>query len=430
MTETINKNWKTIFGAIWTGQAFSLLGSSLVQFALVWWLTQTTGSATVLATSTLVAMLPQIFLGPFAGAIVDRIDRKKVMIIADGSTALVTLGLVFIAWQGALQPWHIFVAMFLRSLGQAFQWPAMQSSTSLLVPDEHMARVAGMNQALQGGMNIVAPPLGALLLAWIPLHWVLSIDIITALMAILPLFFVVIPQPVHQTAMDSKSPIKTILADTKEGFVYVWAWKGLMYIILMAVLINFLINPAFTLMPLLVSKHFNGGAVQYSWMESLTGIGIVAGGVILSVWGGFKRKVYTCSMGLVGMGAGILLIGMAPASLLVMALCGACLVGITNPLVNGPLFAIVQVKVDKEKQGRVMTMINSFCTAMSPIGMLIAGPVSDRYGLQPWFIMGGVMCVLMALAIFAIREVATIEDQNPGEASAPHPSTTAEAIQP
>jgi MFS transporter, DHA3 family, macrolide efflux protein len=416
MTSEINKNWKTTFGAIWAGQAFSLLGTSLVQFALVWWLTQTTGSATVLATATMVAMLPQVFLGPFAGAIVDRINRKKVMIIADGATALVTLVLVFIAWSGSLQPWHVFVAMFLRSLGQTFQWPAMQSSTSLLVPDEHLSRVAGMNQALQGAMGIVAPPLGALLLGLINLHWVLSIDIITALMAILPLFFVLIPQPVHATEMDMQSPMKTILADTKEGFIYVWAWKGMMYVMVMAVLINFLINPAFSLMPLLVSKYFHGGAVQFSWMESITGIGIVAGGLGLGVWGGFKRKMYTSFMGLIGMGVGILLIGFAPSSLFGMALTGACLVGVMNPMVNGPLFAIIQAKVDKEKQGRVMTMINSFCTAMSPIGMIIAGPVSDKFGIQTWFFLGGISCVIMAAGVFLIREVATLDDQEAGGA--------------
>lgn len=414
MTSEINKNWKTIFGAIWAGQTFSLLGSALVQFALVWWLTKTTGSATILATASLIALLPQVFLGPFAGAIVDRINRKMVMIFADGATALVTLGLVVIAWNGLLQPWHIYVAMFLRSLGQAFHWPARQSSTSLLVPDEHLSRVAGMNQALQGAMNIVAPPLGALLMSVIDLQWILSIDIFTAMIAIIPLLFVIIPQPAHATQMDMQSPIKTILADTKEGFIYVLNWKGLMYIISMAVFINFLINPAFALLPLLVSKYFHGGAVHYSWMESIMGIGIVIGGVGLGVWGGFKRKVYTSSLGLMGMGIGVLFLGIAPSNWFWMGLAGACLVGIMNPITNGPLFAIIQAKVDKEKQGRVMTLINSLCTGMTPIGMIIAGPLADQFGIQTWFILGGIFCMVMSVALLFIKEVATLDDQEPG----------------
>lgn len=416
MTEIINKNWKTTFGFIWAGQSFSLLGSALVQFALVWWLTKTTGSATILAMATLVALLPQVFLGPFAGAIVDRVNRKVIMIVADGGTALVTLALVVIAWNGLLQPWHVYVAMFLRSLGSAFHWPAMQSSTSLLVPDEHLSRVAGLNQAVQGAMNIVAPPLGALLMSVMDLQWVLSVDIVTALLAILPLIFVVIPQPKHETEMDAASPFKTILLDVKEGFLYVWAWKGLMMVMAMAVVINLLINPAFALMPLLVSKHFGGGALEFSWIESVSGIGIVIGGVLLGIWGGFKRKVYTSGLGILGMGIGVLLIGIAPSSLFWMALVGSWMVGFMGPLTNGPLFAIIQSKVDPNKQGRVMTMMSSFATAMTPIGMILAGPLADRYGIQLWFVLGAIICMLMAVGLIVIREVATLDDQEPGGA--------------
>ncbi len=416
MTETINKNWKTTFGAIWAGQSFSLLGSALVQFALVWWLTQTTGSATILAMATLVALLPQVFLGPFAGAIVDRVNRKVIMIVADGGTALITLALVLIAWNGLLQPWHVYVAMFLRSLGSAFHWPAMQSSTALLVPEEHLSRVAGLNQAVQGAMNIVAPPLGALLMSVMDLQWVLSVDIITALLAILPLIFVVIPQPKHETEMDAASPFKTILSDVKEGFLYVWAWKGLMMVMAMAVVINLLINPAFALMPLLVSKHFGGGALEFSWIKSASGVGIVIGGVLLGIWGGFKRKVFTSGLGILGMGVGVLLIGIAPSPLFWMALVGSWMVGFMGPLANGPLFAIIQAKVDPNKQGRVMTMMSSFATAMTPIGMILAGPLADRYGIQLWFVASAVICLLMAIGLIAIREVATLDDQQPGGA--------------
>lgn len=410
MANFLTGSWKRTFGAIWIGQAFSLFGSMLVQFALVWWLTQKTGSATILAIASLVALLPQVLLGPIAGAIVDRVSRKRMMIIADGMTALVTLALVFIVMSGNLQTWHIYVAMFLRSLGGAFHWPAMQSSTSLLVPDEHLSRVAGLNQALQGAMNIIAPPTGALLLGVMKLEWVLSIDVITALLAILPVLFVSIPQPKHDVPVDMQSPIKTIMLDVKEGFIYVWNWKGLMIILLMAVGINFLISPAFALLPLLVTKHFNAGALQYSWLESAIGIGIVAGGVGLGVWGGFKKKVYTSGLGLLGMGVGTLMVGIAPSSAYWIALAGMFVLGVMNPMTNGPLFALVQSRVDKEKQGRVMTLINSFSSGMVPLAMIIAGPLADRYGVQTWFVLGGIVCVLMAIGLVSIPAVVHIED--------------------
>ena len=147
-TEPRPARWAPRFFAIWTGQAFSLLGSMLVQFALVWWLTQTTGSATVLAMATLVAVLPGIVIGPFAGALVDRWNRRLIMIVADSLIALVTLGLIFLYATGRMEVWHVYVAMFLRAALGGFHWPAMQSSTSLMVPKEHLARVAGLNQTM------------------------------------------------------------------------------------------------------------------------------------------------------------------------------------------------------------------------------------------------------------------------------------------
>lgn len=164
-----DSRWLRRFAPLWGGQAMSLLGSRLVQFALVWHLTVQTGSTAVLATATLVAMLPEVLLGPFAGALVDRWDRRKVMIFADAAVALTTLGLVLLFLTGRVEIWQIYAAMFLRSLGGAFHWPAMQASTSLMVPQKHLARLSGANQALQGLLSIAAPPLGALLLGLMPI---------------------------------------------------------------------------------------------------------------------------------------------------------------------------------------------------------------------------------------------------------------------
>ena len=157
----IPENWKKPFFLIWIGQSFSIIGSMLVQFALVWWMTQETGSAAVLATATIISILPQIFIGPFAGALVDRWNRKLVMIIADGSTALVTLALVLLFWSGHIQIWQLYIAMFIRAVGGTFHFPAMSASTSLMVPEKHLSRIAGINQSLNGVLNIIAPPLGA-----------------------------------------------------------------------------------------------------------------------------------------------------------------------------------------------------------------------------------------------------------------------------
>lgn len=409
-----NPRWQRPFFLIWGGQAFSLLGSSLVQFALVWWLTQETGSATVLATATLVAVLPGIVIGPFAGALVDRWSRRWVMVAADTVIALTTAWAVWLAWNGSLQPWHVYVIMFVRATGGAFHWPAMQASTSLMVPPQHLARVAGMNQTLYGVMNIMAPPLGALLLSLLALPSVLLIDIGTALLAILPLLFIAVPQPPAKPAPADGAARPSVLADLRTGLRYVWAWPGLLMLMLIATVINFVLTPAFSLMPLLVVDHFQGGPWHLGGLESAFGVGVVLGGILLSAWGGFRRRIYTSLLGLIGMGLGVMLIGLTPAAAFGLAIAAMFLAGFTQPLVNGPIMAIMQAKVAADMQGRVFTLLHALASAMTPLSLAVAGPVADAVGITPWYVVGGLTCLLMAGVSVLLRPVLTIEDHQAG----------------
>jgi DHA3 family macrolide efflux protein-like MFS transporter len=409
ITGQINGSWKRTFFVIWIGQAFSLLGSNLVQFALVWWLTKTTGSPAGLATATFVALLPNVFLAPFAGALVDRWNRRKVMILADASIAIATLVLVILFWSGLIQIWHVYLIMFIRALGNTFHWPAMRASTSLMVPEKQLSRIAGLNESLGGLMNIASPPLGALLLEALPMQHVLSIDILTAILAILPLLFVTIPQPKKTLSENAISP-KQLLADVAEGYRYMVKWTGLFILSIMATIVNFMINPAFTLTPLLVTKYFNGGVWHLSWMESVFSIGVVTGGLVLSVWGGFQRRIYTTLMGVTGMGLGILLITFAPQNMFILAIIGMALAGFMNPITNGPIFSIMQTRVAPEMQGRVFTLLNSLTSAMSPLGMLVAAPVAEQFGIRAWFLLGGISCILLAIVGLLVPAVVHIED--------------------
>ncbi len=281
--------WKVKFFSIWVGQLFSLLGSSLVQFALVWYLTKTTGSAAVLAGATIAAILPEIFLGPFVGALVDRWNRRLIMIVADGMIALCTAALVVLFYLNAVEIWQIYLLLFLRSLGGAFHWPAMQASTSLMVPEEHLARVAGINSAFRGIIAIIAPPLGALLMDLLPMYSVLAVDILTAFLAILPLLFISVPQPKGTTTTPLTSP-RQLWREVLEGVKFLRGWPGAMSLVFIATFINFLLAPSDTLMPLLVKNHFNGGAWELSFLASAMGVGFVVGGLALGIWGGFKRR--------------------------------------------------------------------------------------------------------------------------------------------
>src|SRR4030095_10514381 len=193
--QPLSTNWATRFFTIWMGQALSLFGSALVQFALIWWLTQKSGPATLLAVATLVGMLPQIVIGPFAGALVDRWNRRIIMMVADGTIAAFSLLLAYLFATGTIQIWHIYAIMAVRAIGSAFHFPAMSASTPLMVPKEQLTRVNGLNQALQGVNSLLGPPLGALLLGILPTQGILLIDVGTALLAILPLLFLSVPQP-------------------------------------------------------------------------------------------------------------------------------------------------------------------------------------------------------------------------------------------
>ncbi len=406
--------WQIPFFSIWTGQAFSLVGSRVAQFALVWWLTKLTGSATVLATASLAALVPDIVLGPLAGAYVDRWNRRIVMIVADSAIALASLWLALLFWTGSIEIWHVYVIMAVRSVGGAFHWPAMQASTSLMVPNKHLSRVAGLNQAMKGALNIVGPPLGALLLELVPLHGVMMVDVGTALLAVLPLLFVQVPQPRRQELAGGAAGKPSIWTDLRGGLEYIRGWRGLMVLIGFALVFKIALTPAFSLLPLLVSDHFQGDATQLSLLESVAGVGIVVGGLVLSVWGGFRRKIFTSMTGMVVLGLGFVVLGLTPGTLFWLALGSVLVIGLMLPLVDGPFMAILQGTVAPEMQGRVFTIISSLFSISSPIGLAIAGPVSDALGLQVWYVVAGALCAASGLAGFLVPSIVHIEENHRG----------------
>ena len=402
------------FLVIWSGQAVSLLGSAIVQFALIWWLTQETGSATVLATASLVGLVPPVLLGPFAGVLVDRWNRRLTLLFADGLVAAATIVLAYLFWIDVIAVWHVFALLFVRAVGGAFHYPAFQASTTLMVPQAQLTRIQGFNQVLEGSLSIVAAPIGAVLLAVLPMQGVLAIDVITAVFAILPILFIAIPQPPKQPSASVKS--RSFWSDMREGLNYVRGWTGLMLLIMMAMIVNLMLVPSSALLPLLVTDHFGGDALQLSFLNSGFGIGIVAGGVTLGVWGGFKRRIITTMSGLIGLGAGFLLVGFASVNMFWMAIVGTLIAGGMIAFVNGPVRAIMQTVIAPEMQGRVLSLVVSLASAMSPIGLMIAGPAADLLGIRFWFVFAGVVTSFVGIAGFFIPSLINIEaghNQNP-----------------
>lgn len=402
--------WARKFFIIWTGQALSLLGSSLVQFAIIWWLTNETGSATVLSIATLFGLLPQILIGPFVGPLVDRLDRRRIMISADIAIAASTAILMLLFVYDRVEVWHIYLIMSARSLGQAFHSPAMASSTSLLVPKEHHTRISGLNQALHGLMNILAPPIGALLVFTVPMQAVLAIDLATAIIAVLPLLFLSIPSPAHAEESNAASAWSTYIADLKGGLGYVFSWPGLSALIFLAMMINFLLAPAGALMPLIITKVFEKGAYELALIEAVMGIGVILGGLTLSAWGGFKRKIYTVMLGVAGIGLGILMVGLAPKDFFALTILASFITGIMQVFANGSLSAILMSTVKPAMQGRVFSLLGAGATAMMPLSLMLAGPLSDWLGMRTWFIAGGCICIMLSISSLSVRSIMNIEE--------------------
>jgi DHA3 family macrolide efflux protein-like MFS transporter len=189
-------------------------------------------------------------------------------------------------------------------------------------------------------------------------------------------------------------------------------WPGLLIIGLMTVGINFTIIPAFSLLPLMVKDYFGGGAIHLSWVESAMGAGMILGGVLLSLWGGFSRKIFTSLVGLMGMGAGTLTLALAPSSAIFLAVAGALLVGFMTPMTMGPFFAVIQSTVEPDMQARIFSLLSSVGTGIAPLGLMIAGPVADRVGIQAWFLLGGILCILMAVTGLFIPAVMNMEKKS------------------
>lgn len=410
----LGKGWLRNYLPMGIGQIVSLVGSALVQFALVWYVTKQTGSATVLATATTAALVPNILLGPFVGALVDRWNRKLVMISADLVVALATVVLAMLFATGAIQIWHIVAILLTRSAAGVFQGPARIAATTLMVPKEHLSRLGGINQAVDGMITVFSPALGALLLELLPMQGVLAVDIITAAIAIaLLIFFVRVPQPKTKPKADKVTP-RSLMADVREGIRYIVTWPGLFLMIVMASLLNMFLAPGANLLPLHVTTFFGEGAQELAWLQAAMGIGGVVGGLLLGIWGGFRRRVWTVLMGILGIGAGMLIFGLIPSNRYIISLVFMGMVGFMASLSNGSFGPLLQTKVPPEVQGRVFMLLSSLTIAMMPIGLFLSAPIADHFGTQVSYIVGGSACLIIGFLGLMDKRVSTLDLQKEG----------------
>jgi DHA3 family macrolide efflux protein-like MFS transporter len=229
--------------------------------------------------------------------------------------------------------------------------------------------------------------------------------VLTALLAVGTLTVIAIPRPGRTSA--AKAPF---WSEMRAGLRYTSSWPGLMAILVMATAINFFLVAALSLLPILVTTHFGGAAMHLASLSSAFGIGIIAGGLALGVWGGFRRRMHTSLTGLIGLGLGFLLLGITPATMFWLALASTVLAAVMSSMTNGPLMAVLQTTVAPAMQGRVFTLMASMAMAISPLGLAVAGPVADRLGAQIWYIVGGAVCTGMGILAFFVPSILNMED--------------------
>lgn len=402
--------WRLRFWAIFGGQALSLVGSSLTQFVLLWWITDNTGSVAALATAGMAALLPQAVLAPLGGTLADRYSRRLMMIVADVVSALCMLALIALFITGRIELWHAYVMMAVRSAMQAFQAPAASASVAMLVPRSFIVRAAGLNQSLQSLTLVAAAPLGALAIGVMPIGWALSIDVFTALMGIVPLLCFRIPQ-----AIDRHARRAGLWGEFREGLHLVWCTPGLRHLYLLLGMVVLAIMPTFMLVPLLVKAHFGGGAPQVALMEGLAGGGMLLGGMLMAAMAP-RRLVRWTLAGFALSCASIALTAMAPASLFGVAVAWWVMSGISFAFGNAPLTALLQTTIPNQLQGRVLALMTTIVALAAPIGLALAAPVGEWVGVRGVFFVAGSLGALASLAGFLSPALLAL-DRTSGQAN-------------
>lgn len=393
------KNWKKTLFALYTGQFFSLLSSAAVQFSIIWWLTDATGSPLVLALAGVAGFLPQALIGPIAGTIIDRYSRKMMMILADMTVAFGSFILFITMYFQEPSLLLIISVLILRSIATAFHGPALQASIPLLVPEEHYTKVAGWGQMVSSMTNIAGPAIGVSLLAVASIEWVLLLDILGAFIATSVLLFIYIPKV---TADKSAAPLGFVV-EMKEGYQAVTQHRLLFKLVIVMTIIAVLYIPLGTYFPLMVRNHFERGVMEAGVVEITFAIGLIFGGVLVGFVGDRYSKGKTMAAGMALLGGALLISGLlAPAAFYVF-IGLSFFMGLSGPLFSAPFYAFVQTEIEPRLLGRAFSFITSLSLLATPLGFGVAGIIAEATDIAALFAVTGCLIVVNAIITYKMK---------------------------
>ena len=418
------KRWLAVIATIWIGQAVSMITSYAAGYAVVWYITETTGSALMLSAAAICAYLPQGLLSPFGGVIADKHNRKTVMIVADLGVGLVSLGLGVAILLGQVSFALLMILVIVRSIGQAFHGPAMMAAMPLLVPERHLLRINTLDQLLMSVASIGAPAFGIFLYTTLGFHSVMFLDFFGAVAAVAGLALAKIPT-VHDATTDDQH----VLANMRDGWRALSHTRGLV-ILLAGITVGMMaFAPLGAVFPLMTYDHFGGDGYMASVVEAAFGIGMIAGSVILMAWGGGKRlaglmAVAALLVGVTTSACGLLTSQMFPAF---VALCALMAIGCA--WFNGPLITLVQKNVPAEKTGRALGFVTAAFGLASPIGIAVGGVLAEAIGIAPFFLVDGLVCIVLGALVYLPKSVRALDHATPGAAAGTAPSAAADAAE-
>ncbi|WP_352423791.1 MFS transporter [Proteiniphilum sp.] len=391
----MNNNWKRTFAIIWSGQFFSILTSSLVNFAIIIWLSLETGSAEMLAWAAIAGLLPQSIIGPFTGALIDRWNRKRIMMLADSFIALCTLILAILFWIDIAQVWHIFGLLALRSIGSAFHMPAMQASVPLLALTNQLTRIAGVNQIIASVSQIAGPALGAMLITIWKIEYVLLFDVAGALIAVTSLFFVHIPNPEKEEGVE-----RDIVREMKEGAMIILRNKGLSWVFIYDISVAFFIIPISVLFPLMTFDYFNGTEFQAGIIEAIWSVGALIGGAVMGAKVYKINRVALINWMYLVCGLTFLLTGLLSPDGFVWFAVLTAIGGVSGAVYNAAFTGLLQTRIEPGVLGRVFSMFFTFSLIPAMLGLVGIGFLADGLGLTTSFILSGSIIIVIGIAAF------------------------------
>jgi hypothetical protein len=431
------------FVVMWFGQSVSMLGTDLTAFALGVWVYQNTGSVTQYSLIILCAKLPSIALAPIAGAIIDRHDRRRLMILSNVCAALCTMTLSLLFYQGWLRLWHICVVMVVLSMSESILRPAFNASVTLLVPKRQLGRASGMVQSSQATAQILAPLVAGVLITTIQMQGVLIIDFFTYVVAMLALLFVRIPTPEQTT--EAAAAKGSLLSEAAFGWKYVMARPGILALLGFLAITNFIVTTSNILITPLVLSFADPRV--YGIVLSVTGAGVLVGGLVMSFWGGPKRRIYGVVFYGVVQGVSLIFQGLWPSAVLITA--ALIFAAFSAPVMNSSFVPILQSKTPPDVQGRVFAAVRLMSWCSVPVAYVLAGPLADRIfeplmaadgplagsvgqvigtgpgrGIALLYIIMGVITLLATLRTYLYPRVRNIENEMPDALPDEEPAVT------